>query len=623
MKLYLISVISSLIGLAYAPVTVPCPKGVQWIRPATGLSKAEADWIYGRKQNVLYALEEYLERLQIADLDAPGYIARLRSTNFTHVPTLGLAISGGGWASAFTGTGALRALDSRLEAATKQRTGGLLQSMTYMSGLSGGSWPIMSFATNNFPTADEILSLWQPQISRTDGVSNTSQYAPTSSDIFKQIAPKLEAGYLVSIVADYLGRAFSYQFVPGPTGGLGTTFSGVADLSKFRDHEMPFPIIHYNEIDDNDAEFFGLDVPNTNATMYDITPFEFGAWNGSISAFTPTWSMGTKLSGGSPINESACIRGFDRAGFVIGASANAFNFWYIEAFSNGTEGQFSKRDHRKGHNKRSGNELAKRGFSTTFLSKLPAAFQQVFGLNISQSMYASIPNPFLDLESASSQIKNSPNLRLVDGSESGQAIPLWGQIQPARGVEFIIAWDNNQDAAPYNWNNGTNLYHTYLAANASGIPFPIVPSAPTMINRNYTTRPVFFGCDPLLTTTGDANGPIVLYLGNAPYSAYTNYTYSQSSTSPAQMNDIFVNSFNQVTQGNGTLDSEWPVCLGCAAIDRSLAKIGMKRAAQCEKCLNRYCWDGKYDDMDSGILDPSLVLDPSLGFAEWNMTHDF
>ena len=37
---------------------------------------------------------------------------------------------------------------------------------------------------------------------------------------------------------------------------------------------------------------------------------------------------------------------------------------------------------------------------------------------------------------------------------------------------------------------------------------------------------------------------------------------------------IFTNSFNLVTQANGTLDSEWPVWLGCAIIDRSLGRMG-------------------------------------------------
>jgi hypothetical protein len=43
------------------------------------------------------------------------------------------------------------------------------------------------------------------------------------------------------------------------------------------------------------------------------------------------------------------------------------------------------------------------------------------------------------------------------------------------------------------------------------------------------------------------------------------------------MDDIFLNGFNQLTQGNGTLDHEWPICLGCAAIERSLEKVGMER----------------------------------------------
>jgi hypothetical protein len=46
----------------------------------------------------------------------------------------------------------------------------------------------------------------------------------------------------------------------------------VVGLSKFRDHEMPFPIIRYNEIDDSDAELFRLDVPNTNATIVRSPP---------------------------------------------------------------------------------------------------------------------------------------------------------------------------------------------------------------------------------------------------------------------------------------------------------------------------------------------------------------
>jgi len=83
------------------------------------------------------------------------------------------------------------------------------------------------------------------------------------------------------------------------------------------------------------------------------------------------------------------------------------------------------------------------------------------------------------------------------------------------------------------------------------------------------------------------------------------------------MEEIFENSFNYMTQGNGTLDEEWPACLGCAAIDRSLEKVGMQRTEQCKSCFERYCWDGTTDEHTPGIIDPALKLDPGLGFEDW------
>jgi lysophospholipase len=132
---------------------------------------------------------------------------------------------------------------------------------------------------------------------------------------------------------------------------------------------------------------------------------------------------------------------------------------------------------------------------------------------------------------------------------------------------------------------------------------------------------VFFGCDKKLTTTGDSRAPIVLYLANAPYSSYTNYTAVEGVMSPQQMNDIFVNGFNQLTQGNGILDQEWPICLGCAAIERSLEKAGMETPEQCKRCFKRYCWDGNSVDVATGIVDLSLVLDPGLGYVQWLDEH--
>lgn len=322
----------------------------------------------------------------------------------------------------------------------------------------------------------------------------------------------------------------------------------------------------------------------------------------------------------------------ERRSFILGTTAEAFNFWYIENLSNGTLAQFSKRsiaanERLESHltprlptEDESGSSLKKRATPPPLssLEQLTVGFNSTFGLSLRDISNAIYPNPWNGLPGQS-----SPYLKLVDGSEGGQTLPFWGQIQPARGLEFIITWDVSLDGAPYNWENGTNLFDTYKAARAAGLPFPIVPDAATFINRNYTRDPVFFGCDASLTTTKSTDSPIVLYLANSAWSAYTNFTFTQAATTFQQMSDIYTNSFNIMTQGNGTFNSGWPECLACAVIDRSLEKVGLNRTAQCSQCFKKYCWDGTTDDRPVGPIDERLRLFPNETFAEWNATHPF
>jgi lysophospholipase len=186
-----------------------------------------------------------------------------------------------------------------------------------------------------------------------------------------------------------------------------------------------------------------------------------------------------------------------------------------------------------------------------------------------------------------------------------------------------ISWDNDEDTVPYGWNNGTNIYNTYIQARRQGLAFPEVPPPSTFIKRNYTQRPVFFGCDANYTTTPtDLSSPIVMYMTNAPYSAYTNYTWYKSTFTPVEMHEILVNSWDLVTQGNNTLDPNFSQCIGCAAVDRTLAKLDIARAARCDECLQKYCWDGTYEDeANIPVVDPRLVLSPNVSYAEWNATH--
>jgi lysophospholipase len=313
----------------------------------------------------------------------------------------------------------------------------------------------------------------------------------------------------------------------------------------------------------------------------------------------------------------------------MGSSASAVNMWYIEDSSNGTLGIFSKRSDTPSTN--DDDEFRSEITPLSTLEPIIQQFNKSFGENLSTVAYAQWPNPFIGLNSTTQALRNEQYLKLVDGSENGQVDPLWSLIQPARGLDFIISWDNGGDARPYHWNNGTALYETYQAAKREGIPFPVIPSSSTFIKFNYTHKPVFFGCDARLTTTKSSDAPIVLYLANAPYSSYSNFTAGQAVMPLARLDDVFVNSFNQITGGNGTLDKEFAQCLGCAAIDRSAMRVGMKRTAQCQRCMERHCWHGEsVPDVIVGPpegryikevpVDLEMVLKPGVTFAEWNAT---
>lgn len=189
---------------------------------------------------------------------------------------------------------------------------------------------------------------------------------------------------------------------------------------------------------------------------------------------------------------------------------------------------------------------------------------------------------------------------------------------------FRIAWDDDADDAPYGWNNGTNPWNTYNLAKAANLPFPEIPPPETFLARNYTLKPVLFGCNSSMTTTGDASSPIVLYMTNAPYSWYSNFTWTTFNMSNTEFYGVLDNSFNFVTQGNGTIDNNWVKCIGCAAIDRSLERMNMTRSSECDQCFQEHCWDGTTTPLPTDfVFDPSLQLDPSYGFLDWMETHPF
>jgi lysophospholipase len=91
-----------------------------------------------------------------------------------------------------------------------------------------------------------------------------------------------------------------------------------------------------------------------------------------------------------------------------------------------------------------------------------------------------------------------------------------------------------------------------------------------MVNLNLTRYPTFFGCNA--TSEQGSATPLVLYIPNAPWTQYTNYSYTQPSFTDKQFDMVMDNSFNVATFGNGTVDDKWPACLACAVIKKSLIR---------------------------------------------------
>ena len=124
----------------YTPTHVDCPTLRPSVRPAHSLSPEEIAWLEKRRNNTIAPMREFLNRLNITNFDASSYI-QSHSKNASALPNIGIAASGGGWRALLNGAGAIEAFDSRTPHATEAgHLGGLLQSSTYIAGLSGGCW---------------------------------------------------------------------------------------------------------------------------------------------------------------------------------------------------------------------------------------------------------------------------------------------------------------------------------------------------------------------------------------------------------------------------------------------------------------------------------------------------
>ncbi|KFY12255.1 hypothetical protein V492_03996 [Pseudogymnoascus sp. VKM F-4246] len=551
----------------YAPAPVDCPSTRLTIREANSLSANETAWLEVRRNNTIEPMSSFLSRANISGFDAVSYIRGV-SSNFSNLPNVGIAISGGGYRALMNGAGFLSAADNRIENSTAVgQISGLLQSSTYLSGLSGGGWLVGSIFANNFTTVVALRdgsagsSVWEFGSSILQGPVENGISILNTADYYKNIVDEVEnkqrAGFNASIT-DYYGRAISYQLVNASDGGPAYTFSSIAMEENFVNGETPFPIL----VADERAP--GTSAISLNSTVFEFNPFEIGSWDPTTYGFAPTRFVGTNFSAGVALENENCVRGFDQIGYVMGTSSSLFNQFILQLNSTGLSGVLLK-----------------------------AAQSALSNFNESENDIAPYqPNPFYHFNNVTNRNAFSEQLTLVDGGEDLQNVPLSPLIQPPRAVDVIFAVDASADTT-YGWPNGTSLMATYQRSLNSmienGTSFPAIPDQSTFVNQGLNKRPTFFGCD-VKNTTNPA--PLIVYLPNAPYSTLSNISTFDLSINNTQRNSIIQNGYDVATMGNGTLDSQWHTCVACAVLSRSFSRTDTLVPTACTECFKRYCWNG-------------------------------
>jgi lysophospholipase len=545
-------------------------------------------------------MRAFLERVKIDGFDVGNYFNTHRD-NTTALPNIALSFSGGGYRALLNGAGGLAAFDDRTAGSTNAgHLGGLLQASTYVSALSGGGWMIGSIYANNFTSVEAITSqgndtsIWQFQNSLFEGPPTRGIQLLSTAQYFENLISTVndkadsDAGNFNTSITDLYGRGLSFQLINASDGAPAYTFSSIQDGPKFSTGEAPMPILVADERSPGDL------IISLNATVFEFNPYEMGSFDPTTYGFAPLKYIGSNFSQGQLPQDQSCIAGFDNLGFVMGTSSSLFNQIFL------TLDSFNVPD-------------IVRNLASSILTRIGRDSNDIADYT---------PNPFYQFHTETNPSASHKRLTLVDGGEDLQNIPLNPVIQPVRQVDVIFAVDSSADTIEaddpsQNWPNGTALVATYQRANTpimNSTSFPYIPGQDTFVALGLNNRPTFFGCDSKNVTKGNNIPPLIVYLPNSPYVFWSNTsTFDKLSYTLGERAGMIENGYDVVTQGNSTREgaSNWPTCVGCAVLSRSLERNGQAVPDVCKQCFQQYCWNGT-------TVEKSAPYNPQMIFKEVN-----
>lgn len=581
----------------YAPVWVDCPRELSVRQPVISgpLASQEAEYIRKRTLKSVPYWRAYLSRAGLEQFDIESFLLKASTDGAVRgltLPNVALALSGGGPRAALIGASMVHAFDDRNSDGVRAGTGGIVQLVNYVSGLSGGSWFTGSWATSNFPDVRELVATWRlSQDNQPLDWETVKKYPPA----VKIAREKANAGFPASLV-DVWSLMVGKHFLNAPDYGKSVLFNSIRDVPAFKNHDAPFPVIVATSRGEKGRSAINLQTP-----IYEFTPYEFGVWHPSLNGFIPIDYLGTSMFDGKPIPQSPCVKGFDNAAFIMGSSSNILS----EPFAPNEK--------------------------MSLWNKIVAGLYEYF----THHMYdeALLFNPFNGLGTGVDPNGGFPDgkdvlLYLADGGLGGENMPLWPLMQPARQIDVIIAVDAQADGIGHTidargYSNGTSLYMSYqktLLPEYQGYKFPKIPDYRSEFSQlGLHQRPSFFGCY-------ETDAPLVIYFPNYYMVAETDFTTVQASYTQAEIDAVFDNGFAIATQSIGRINentflsqgieeilqragksvlARWPTCMACALVDRQLQRDRIPRTPQCEACFLQHCYVDSLNSTASAIATSS------------------
>ncbi|KAI5970293.1 SPO1 [Candida margitis] len=148
---YITAISESIWNLSYAPYDVACPE-YDLVRKANDtICDREQEYIRYRNIKTEAQLKSLLYKNEIPNFDIESFWkSKSRPT------IIAIALSGGGYRSMLSGAGILAALDDR-EVTNLTHVSGILQASSYISGISGGAWLVMSQFVNDWPRISDMV----------------------------------------------------------------------------------------------------------------------------------------------------------------------------------------------------------------------------------------------------------------------------------------------------------------------------------------------------------------------------------------------------------------------------------------------------------------------------------